>query len=421
MTEANGAVQGSQSSDGMPRRMFLRMAGGAALMAGNTVLSRVGTAYPAKSGRKVRMAVVGGGFGAGFWWHEHPDCSVTGVTDLRADRRKRLKERYRCDAVYDSLEIMVKEADDIDAVAVFSGAPDHAKHVKMCMDRGWHVVSAVPACTSLEDARMIKDLKEKTGLTYMMAESSYYRQDCILARNLFREGHFGEIFYSEVEYYHDRGDLERLAGDKKTRFYMPDGSYSWRWGSPPLLYPTHSLGYLVGVTKERLTKVSALGWRGSRPELQDHPWVAENDYENPFWNEASMMQTDSGHMCRCNVFWLCAAGGEQARWFGDKATLYMADGGLNKSTGQLRGKGAEEVEIPQYWKTDMLPEPMRHASGHGGSAVFISAEFINALLEEREPEIDIYESLAMTVPGIVGHQSALKDGEQLSVPSFDPK
>jgi hypothetical protein len=31
----------------------------------------------------------------------------------------------------------------------------------------------------------------------------------------------------------------------------------------------------------------------------------------------------------------------------------------------------------------------------------------------------VYESLAMTVPGIVGHQSALKDGEQMKVPQFD--
>ena len=67
----------------------------------------------------------------------------------------------------------------------------------------------------------------------------------------------------------------------------------------------------------------------------------------------------------------------------------------------------------------MLPEPMRHESGHGGSHVFISAEFVNALLENREPAIDVYESLAMTAPGIVAHQAALKEGEQLPVPQFD--
>ncbi len=48
--------------------------------------------------------------------------------------------------------------------------------------------------------------------------------------------------------------------------------------------------------------------------------------------------------------------------------------------------------------------------------MFLCAEFTNALLEDREPEIDLYESLAMTVPGIVAHESAGKDGEQLPVP-----
>ena len=131
------------------------------------------------------------------------------------------------------------------------------------------------------------------------------------------------------------------------------------------------------------------------------------------------MRPDKGHTCRCNVFWLCAAGGERAQWFGDKATLYMANGGVNPAVRKERTKGKVPVKIPEYWKTDMLPEPMRHGSGHGGSAVFISAEFVNALVEDREPAIDLYESLAMTVPGIVAHQSALKEGEQLPVPQFE--
>jgi hypothetical protein len=84
-----------------------------------------------------------------------------------------------------------------------------------------------------------------------------------------------------------------------------------------------------------------------------------------------------------------------------------------------RDSESQPADIPNYRESDMLPEVMRHDSGHGGSAVFISAEFVNALVEEREPEINIYESLAMTVPGVVAHQSALRDGEQLKVPGFD--
>lgn len=204
-----------------------------------------------------------------------------------------------------------------------------------------------------------------------------------------------------------------MTSDKTSRFYHPDGSRTWRWGLPPLLYPTHSLGFVVGVTGERIKSVSALGW-GTR-----HPWTDENQYNSSHWNESALMQTDKGHMVRCNVFWLVADHGERAQWFGDKGSLYMEKGGLHPATWRKRMDEAKTLQLPDYWDAGMLPEPMRVASGHGGSHTFLSAEFINALVEDREPAIDVYESLAMTVPGIVGHQSALKDGEQMRVPRFD--
>jgi predicted dehydrogenase len=126
------------------------------------------------------------------------------VTDLRPDRRDLLRQRYRCDAVYDSLEEMIQKARDIEAVAVFTEATNHEKHVRMCLEHGWHVISTVPACVSLAEAQRLKEVKEKTGLRYMMAETSYYRHHCIAARQLYREGKFGELFYSEVEYYHPK-------------------------------------------------------------------------------------------------------------------------------------------------------------------------------------------------------------------------
>ncbi len=132
-------------------------------------LAAAETAAAPSADRKLRLAVVGGGFGAAFHWHEHPGCIVTGVTDLRPDRRDILRKRYHCDAVYDSLEIMIQKAKDIDAVAIFTEAPNHEKHVRLCLERGWHVLSAVPACLTLEEAERLRDVKEKTGLKYMMA------------------------------------------------------------------------------------------------------------------------------------------------------------------------------------------------------------------------------------------------------------
>lgn len=415
------SIRSSQGDSPLTRRTFLSSTGTGALAAAAAALLPAGKAFPEGTNKTIRMAVVGGGFGATFHWHTHPNCRVTAVTDLYPERRARLCERFGCDTAYDSLERMLREARDVDAVAIFSGAPDHARHARMCLERGWHVVTAVPACLTLDEAAMLKEVKEKTGLKYMMAESSWYRQENIYARNLFRAGAFGELFYTETEYYHDGGNPDKETANIGSLVYNPDGSRSWRWGFPPMLYPTHCTGFLTGVTGERVVKVSCLGWRSNQPALRAHPLRTENIYKNPFWNQTALMLTNQDHASRCNIFWRCLAGGERAQWFGDEATFYMVKGGLHGDVQHSRDGGTQAVQVPQYWRdSPMLPPPMRHDSGHGGSAIFISAEFINALLEDREPEINLYESLAMTVPGIVAHQSAFKDGEQLAVPQFDP-
>jgi hypothetical protein len=59
--------------------------------------------------------------------------------------------------------------------------------------------------------------------------------------------------------------------------------------------------------------------------------------------------------------------------------------------------------------------------GHGGSHGNLANEFIMALVDDREPLIDIYEAIAITVPGIIAHQSALQNGKRLNIPDFDHK
>ena len=87
---------------------------------------------------------------------------------------------------------------------------------------------------------------------------------------------------------------------------------------------------------------------------------------------------------------------------------------------RIQGKMAPQWKtVPKFW--ERLPKPLRHESGHGGSHPFLTHEFIAALIEKREPAVDVYEALAMTAPGIVAHQSSLQGGEQLKVPDFDRK
>ncbi len=392
------------------RRQFLQATGAAVPGMWLTKNAPLGTARFANSKAKIRLAVAGGGFGASHHWHEHPQCEITAVTDLVEERRQALVNSYKCQNVFPSLEeLLEKAADQFDAVAVFTDAPSHVKHAIMCLERGKHVVSACPVGLTIEELKSLLAVKQKTGLVYMMHESSYYRQPCIAAREAYQNDEFGKLCFSEVEYYHPG------IGGRHNSLSRWQGVDSWRFGFPPMLYPTHSLGLLVGVTGERIVKVSGIGQRVG----DDFPEAAENQYKNPFNNEFALGVTNLGNTCRFAVCWQIAAEGERAQWLGEKLSLWMeGSAGQPQARRKIDG-GWERWDVPNYWATDRLPEPMRHDSGHGGSSAFLCAEFINALLEQREPAIDIYESIAMTAPGIIAHESALAGGKQLDVPQFE--
>jgi len=392
------------------RHLLLSAAGCFTVTAGQRPQANVGR-------RQVRIGVVGGGFGSTFQWHLHPNAKVTAVCDLRPDRLERLSTVYQCGNQYRSYRELLKHP-ELDAVAIFTPAPLHAWMALEAFKAGKHVISAVPAGMTLEECERLIEAVKRTGLRYMMAETSYYRPEIITCMEWARAGKFGTIFYSEAEYHHE-GLLSLYFDDR--------GFPTWRHGFPPMHYPTHCTGMVIPVTGERLVEVQAIGWGDGHEILQT------NQYKNPFWNTTGLFKTSGRHSARISVFWHVAAGGtERGSFYGDRMSFIMArpEGSPNMVvTISKEGKtlidanGYPEGEVhqqkfdpPNYW--EQLPEPMRVKTGHGGSHVFITKEFIDAIIEERHPTVNVWEAAAYTVPGIIAHQSALKGGELMKIPDL---
>ncbi len=392
---------------GTTRRSFLRSTG---LVLAGATLARNGSAQtvpiqgfekaptdPAAakgwqpvSDRKLRVGIVGYGvcqFGAQFGFQDHPNVEVVAVSDLIPERCQGLAKACRCARTYPSLEELVQD-DRIEAVFVATDAPSHARHCREVLRHGKHVACAVPAVFgSLEDAADLFEAVKKSGRRYMMFETSCFHEDLFAMRQIYRAGGFGAMVYAEGEYYHYMSE--------------PIASYrDWRVGLPPQWYPTHSNAYYVGVTGKAFTAVSCMGMPSVIPHLQP----SSNIYKNAFGTEIALFRTSEGGSARMAVSWDTPGySGEMGRVRGQKGTYYGKFEGLNR--------------VSESLKRPPLP-PGVDAGGHGGSHGHLMNEFVTAVLQDRNPLVDISWALNMTVAGIVAHQSAQKDGELLKIPQF---
>lgn len=342
-----------------------------------------------KYDRKIKVGIAGYGFckfGAAFGFQNHPNVEVAAVTDLIPERCQGLAKACRCEKTYPSLEQMVKD-DSIEAIFCATDAPHHAEHCMLVLNHGKHAATAVPAVFgSVVQAHQVFATVKKTGLHYMMFETSCYHDDLYAMRQLYNADKFGKLVYSEGEYYH----------------YMatPLDSYKgWRIGLPPQYYPTHSNAYYCGVTGGSFTEVTCLGMPSNISQFRR----GGNAYKNRFGTEIALFRTSEGGMSRMAVSWDTPGHhGEMGRIRGQKGSFYDTFRGL------------EELRIP---KKPPLP-PSVSAGGHGGSHGYLTNEFVMSILDNRKPLVDVTMALNMSVSGVVAHQSALKDGETLKIPQF---
>ncbi|MFO0957124.1 MAG: Gfo/Idh/MocA family oxidoreductase [Isosphaeraceae bacterium] len=343
------------------------------------------------SDRKIRVGIVGYGvcqFGAAFGFQDHPNVTVAAVSDLFPDRRAALAKSCRCEKTYDSLEELVKD-DTIEAVFVATDAPSHAQHCIEVLKHGKDVACAVPAVFgNVEDAYRLQEALKSSGKTYMLFETSAFHADCHAMRQVYRAGGFGKLVYSEGEYLH--WSPEQIPSYK-----------DWRVGLPPQWYPTHATGYYCAVTGGSFTEVTCLGMPSKIPSLQP----SANRYQNPYGTEVALFRTGEGGMSRMTMSWDTFVPGQEAgRVYGQRGFMV----GMNYS--------GEEKKLPDLERPPLPPKV--NPGGHGGSHGHLTNEFVTALLEKRKPLVDLAMALNLTVPGVIAHQSALKNGETLKVPQF---
>jgi len=386
---------------------------------------------------RIRIGICGTGIFARKFipvFQAHPDVEEVVLCDTDPARLKAAADEHGvARAAPDAASLF---AADVHAVAIFTPRHRHADIAIRALEAGKHVYCAVPAAQTVEELETLVDLTRRTGLTYMIGETSYYYPASIYCRRRAQAGHLGDFVYGEGEYLHD------MAHGFYEAFRLHGGpEWKQRAGFPPMLYPTHSTAMLVATTGARLEKVSCLGYKDRHPDgifRKD-----ANLWNNEFSNETALFRTSDGGSFRVNEFRRVGHGAGncvRASLFGTHGCFeQQADShiwtDINKALHELNGllecdyhpQGRVEEGVQEDFNTGLsrvhpvqrIPEPLfAQPNGHSGSHYFLVDDFVRSVRGNKLPPNHVWNAARYTAPGIVAHESALNDGEMRTIPDF---
>ncbi|MEU7563509.1 Gfo/Idh/MocA family protein [Streptomyces eurythermus] len=390
------------------------------------------------------LGIVGAGQFSGRFaalFHAHPGVRDVYVTDLLPERAERLVAAHGLAGTFPSYAAML-ESPAVDAVAVFTQRWTHGPLVLRGLNAGKHVFSAVPMAVTAEEVAAIVAAVRSTGLTYMMGETSHYHPATVFARARIAEGALGRVFYAEGDYVHDM-DLGFYDA------YRYSGGENWRATAsyPPLLYPTHSVGGVLGAWRTHAVSVSAIG---VRDEADDGVFDRSvSMFDNDVSNATALFEVAGGGSFRTNEFrrvgYPAYLRESRFRFFGTAASmeqlatvaLWQDRGGVEDITELLEPKRAVAPDDPSLAAVapelraaftsgsapvhdrSRLPREFDHLpNGHEGSHHFLADDFVTAVAQHTLPPVNAWVAARYTLPGIIAHESARQGGVRLRIPDF---
>ena len=371
---------------------------------------------------KVRVAIVGLGFGAEFIpiYQNHPDAEMYAICRRNKKELDATGDRFKVSKRYTEFKDLLKDP-NVDAVHINSPIADHAPQSIAALKAGKHVACTVPMGTSIEECRQIVELQRQTGKVYMMMETVVYAREYLFVKEMY-----------------DRGDLGRIQFLRGSHQQDMEGWPNYWPGLPPMWYATHCVSPCLALLGKLAEHVVCHG-----SGRIDEALIPK--YGSPFAIETATFKLRDSDVCAevtRSLFATARQYRESFDAYGSKKSFEWQQVENEEPvihTRSTREKPLTEAEIPERVKVPdyahLLPEPIRqftqpaaiqdaeHLSflqggGHGGSHPHLVHNFLMACLGEKPPMPDAETSVNWTLVGICAHQSALRGSEKISIPRF---
>jgi predicted dehydrogenase len=213
-----------------------------------------------------------GVFGIGWVAGEHinayianPHMEVKALASRRKSSAQAKKDELGLDcAVLDDFESMLKR-DDVDIIDICSPNYLHAEEAIAAAEAGKHVVIEKPIAMNFKELNAVRDAIVKAGVKSQVGFISRWNQHIRSIRGMIDQGGLGDLYYVEVDYYHEIGPWwSGWNWGANTRKNGPTASLVAGCHAVDLLY------YFGGDVEE----VFAYGTHGHRKDYEYEPTYA---------------------------------------------------------------------------------------------------------------------------------------------------
>lgn len=364
--------------------------------------------------KKVRVAIVGLGFGAEFIpiYQNHPHAEMYAVCQRSPQKLEQLGNAFGVAVRYTDFADVLADP-KVDAIHINTPIPDHAGQSLAGLKAGKHVACTVPMATTIDECRAIVEAQRASGKSYMMMETVVYSREFLFVKQLYDQGVLGRLQFLRGSH------LQEMAG------------WPGYWeGLPPMHYATHCVSPCLCLPGKLAESVVCHGSGRISPTL-------ESKYGSPFALETATFKMRDSELCAevtRSLFETARQYIESFDVYADKVSFEWPR--IEHEPAVLhRGEKPERVNVPDF--ADRLPEGIRRfttkgvydaketqhlsflqGSGHGGSHPHLAHEFISAIVEGRAPRPDAATSANWTMTGICAHMSAMQGGQRVTIPQL---
>ncbi|MEM9675158.1 MAG: Gfo/Idh/MocA family protein [Cyclobacteriaceae bacterium] len=165
--------------------------------------------------RRLRMGMIGGGRGAFIGGVHRIAAAIDGEIELVCGAFSSTPEKSKAsgadlylppERAYGSYQEMIEkekelpEGERMDFVSIVTPNHMHVPPAKMALENGFPVICDKPLAFSLEEAKELKEVVERTGLTFALTHNYTGYPMVKQARDMVKEGKFGKIRKIVVEY-----------------------------------------------------------------------------------------------------------------------------------------------------------------------------------------------------------------------------